>query len=331
MAQIKYTDLAQKPIGHTIATTTVWRYAIKKEKEKPLYEIETDTSFNTDGSIKRIDTVRLAYMRSSADFDYPDTLIEERKNYNQKGLLVFMEEPYHIHVDQPCTLRVTYEYDEKNRIILQDLFECDTLFHTKRIIRNNDTTKQSRISVIEYETESYYFLRKFDKKNRLIENKYYLHKDTSENYLTKLTYLKHGRIVKRDNYENGKQDDTYYTYYNRHGKKIKDIIVSNLPADDSLLLGDTIITKAEYFYYDKKGNLLREEKYSKRPDVLVETHTYEYDAQNNLIYEQEKNKEYKRDIIRKYFYRTDGLTDYYDVFDEDKTITRYKYEYTFYK
>lgn len=324
---VKYNQLEQKPIGNNIAETTVWRYKLKKIKKKrdiDYTQVEADTLFNEDKTIKSITQkgYSINYYFTN-EYEYPDTIMEEKNIYNTKGLLVYKEEPYHIHVDYPCMQKQYHQYDERNRIIMQEVYECDTMFYRKMTTVYNDVTKQIRDGVLGDKggKEEYHMLRKYDAKNRIIESGYYSNNDTSMDFGCKVRYLKHGKIAEQK--FSDEKDYAHYIYYNKQHLKIKD--VKTLSFEQS----DTFMVEGEYFTYDKRGNLLLEKSIHKYPDSLYETNIYKYDENNNKIYHERINKGYKVNTIEKYFYRNDGLLDYFDTFYIDGEIVRYKYEYKF--
>lgn len=327
-AQTNYNNLAAKPIGHNIAQSTLWRYTLKKQKKENPEIIEIDTVFNSDGTIAEIDTSRIQYF-STGDFDYPDTLIEEKNVYNSKGLLIFKEEPFHVHVDAPCRLTETTTYDHKNRILTQDVYECDSIFHIQVINNYNDKLKQYRSGLIEYDSEDRYMVWNYDKHGRRISSNYYSTGDSIPNYWKKTEYYKLSRKIKQTNYDNNKIQDVQYIWYNKHHQITKQVTVDDILID-SLSPPDTIISELELFTYNKANKLTYHLRCKKGYDGYTEKYTYTYDADNILISEHETNTTYKRDKTTNYNYRYDGLLDYYDEFYDSTTHYRYQYQYLFY-
>lgn len=327
----KYSDYEKK--GVTYNEKITYRYILKRNRFNSIHEIDSsqvDTISNNNGSIKSV-TRRYEEIYSSADYDYPDSTLYERQVYDGKGLLVYNEERYHIHVDQPCFTQTYYLYDKYNRQIQKDVLECDSFFHKRITSEFDDKLRTVKETLFDKKNNylEYWIEIKFDslgrrEKMRLMQEE---GGKTEEWGRTEYSYETRGKAVIGKIYERNKLNKIHYWLYNKKGR-----LVSELECWPDTIF-DTLVSAKFLLKYDRKGNLVQKNYGSLDSKSEI---NYTYDKKNRLIAEKESHetRSWDEKITRwfykyEYYYRKDGLMDYMDVFKYDGEQLRYRYEYKF--
>lgn len=329
----KYPDYEKKPVTYSEKIT--YRYILKHNRFNTIHEIDSsgvDTIFNTDGSVKSI-SKRYQQIISTADFQYPDSTLYAKEVYNEKGLLVYNEERYHIHVDQPCFTQTYLIYDDRNRQIQNDVFECDSFFYRQLKVEFDDklrTVKENlfdkKHNYLEYSAEM-----KFDQSGRKEKILVTQEEDgkTVEWSRTEFSYEEGGAKVTRKIYDGNKLDNIYYWLYDRKGRLLSELDCH--PPNDTR---DTLVSHRVEFSYNRRGNLVKKKENYWQQNIVI---NYTYDRKNRLATEKytSESKDFEEKETKKYWsrteyhYRKDGLLDHEDIFVHDGEVIRYRYEYKF--
>src|ERR1700756_2125938 len=356
-AQTKYNKIKEERIGHGISEAKLWRYALKKPPEKePEIIFSADTVFNTDGSIKRIDTSLISKDYSTDTYEYPDTILLKQIRCNKKGLAVYIEEPYTGGIHYFSNRKKYFTYDKKDRLVLQTVYTNDTALEYKKTSAFHDIKKEVSILQQYSHNEGCLFWHfTYDKKNRLIEKSYGETGDSVLKYKLQIEYLNNGKTAKWTNYEYGFFDGVIYYYYDKRNMLICTESMTRNPRTPKGEK-DSLLKENKYFFYDSKKNLTATftiqnnsdslpEDISKlftrqgisglnKRDTVIEEEILVYDKNNKLTLQYRRDYRKKKYEEMKGYYTKEGLIDYYDWYEDDngkQTITRYKYEYKFYK
>lgn len=329
----KYSEYEKKPVNYSEKIT--YRYILKHNRFNSTHEIDSsqvDTVHNTDGSIKSI-TKRYQEIISTADYRYPDSTLYEKQIYNEKGLLIYDEERYHIHVDQPCFTQSYYVYDAHSREIQKDVFECDSFFHRRITTEFDDKLHIVKESLFDKKNDylEYWSEKKFDvygrkEKIRLMQKE---GEKTEEWGRTDFSYEKGSRKIIGKIYEGDKLDKKHYWLSDKKDRPILEL--DCWPPNET---HDTLVNHKVQFLYDGNGNLVQKKESYWEQKIEI---NYTYNRKNQLITEKysSESQRYGEKEIKKYFfrleyhYRNDGLLDYMDVFEQDGEEIRYRYEYKF--
>lgn len=347
--QTLYNQVKDDRVKHHVAQINQWRYVLKKPLPKePVNEVYYDTIYNKDGSIKYIDSSLITPNTVTDSFEYPDTALIKTVKYNKKGLPIYIEEPYQYWHGQ----KKYATHDKRGRMVQQLVYKDDTVLYNKYVLTYNDAKKEIYKSLRGADDkEDFFWIWKYDKKNRLIERAYSETGDSVLKYKVLITYNEKENSSTWTSYEYGKVDLITRNY---HDKKNNLILAQSFTKKPNFIAGDkdSMLCENKYYTYDEHNNvtltisiqnnsdslpkniaglnLKKGMLVLNKVDTLLEEEGFTYDKNNNRTLQYKRNYKTKHYEEGKAYYHPNGLLDYYD-WTEDNTITRYKLIYTYYK
>ena len=322
-SQLAYNEHATQPIGNNIREILITRYNFEKRKQEGFPKRDTIIKINTvisENGTPKIDTETvIREMYSQPEFQYPDTAIVEKKVYNKKGLLIYKEDPYHIHVDWPLFKADSFSYDNKNRRIAQKVCKTDSFnFYRSEKITYIDSIRTIKNSLIEDNIETALLISRFDGQNRRMQS--VLYTDNSLYQASIFQYCNHGRSIIQLMYnDTACRELDEFTCYEKDSKGRK--------IEESCYRKDSVFYTGHFYLYDKKGNLIQDKWLNDEDRKIIQIVDYEYDPKGNLIIEK-----YRNERTIQYVYRKDNLLDYKEEYNENnQLIAKYKYDYKFWQ
>jgi|GEM_PF-6995073 len=293
--QLKYGDYVKMPNLQTPKSIVIWRYSMANHAEEQ----------PSDSTI----------VYSTGMYEYLDTVVWKREQYNEDGFLVYSE-GFVIDVDYPVYTCTKYAYDNKNRIVEENDYNSDSIWIGKKRIRYDDGKNTVRIDYENIYGSNDYYELSYNTEGKLVANICYWSDGRVQEYNV-FEYSPKANKIKITDTVGSFSGKTYITL-NRQGKQVKSLYY-NL---------NNKLSIAKYYTYNKKHLIIREKWLVEEAKEVGGDRQYFYDSRSRLLKTKRLNPEGKSVLNREYFYRHDGFPDYEIQYDfNEKPIEKFVYVY----